>query len=823
MATYKITAPDGQAYNITAPDDASQDDVMAYAQRNFKMLPKETSLARDVLQHGGNLLAGAVRGAGSIGATLMRPFDTATENKERRQAMDDALQSFGAEPDSWMYGGGKLAGEFAGTAGAGGVLARGASMIPGLASAAPGLINSIRTAGMTTGVPVAAGTAGKLANVGVRMAGGAINGAAMSGVVGDNVGVGAAVGAAVGGLMPPVLSAAGKAGAAAAKKVPLVWTPEKQLLARKIAQMSGMSIDDVAAAMKIQGPSMTGVDKTVPQILQNPAISQLQRTVINASDNNPLVSRELEQNAQRMAALERVAPIAGSVNEAADVAGSAIQNYAVPARAEAGKRVNDMFESVDPFMESRFELPIEQMKNARDKFLGPGTFGSGSRANAAITEAERIGTEVLPGIAPLAKEAKSNSQTLEQAVRAAGGIRGYSGELRDLGIKQSGTTGLINNKSGNEADILAQDMYDRGFIPDASPDTLIEALRNGGGRKLFANDQVESNAMQRMAEQAMGDAPGDEIVAKAVPFREVQNLRSSLSEAWNEASMKGRNKEAAALNDMIGQIDNRVKYVAKGQGNPGEYFPADMVASWREALDAHAAKKLKFGTGPQAGMFRKGGDGQASIQGAEIPPKFFSPKLSQVEDAQAFKRLIGDDETLSKLLKSYAVTDAANQANKGVLSDAKLSKWMASRSGAIKGIFNEQEQAMLSQIGASVRAADGAATLGMAKGSNTAQNIEAAKRAIGSGLLDNPLTELMFNRIPVLKNISGPVLKTLRDKSAASKAETIGGLLADPAAFESELTKLIKGQQPSLLGRMAMNPMVGQSLYRAAPLIGAGQ
>jgi len=41
MATYKITSPDGQAYNITAPDEASQDEVMAYAQRNFKMLAKE--------------------------------------------------------------------------------------------------------------------------------------------------------------------------------------------------------------------------------------------------------------------------------------------------------------------------------------------------------------------------------------------------------------------------------------------------------------------------------------------------------------------------------------------------------------------------------------------------------------------------------------------------------------------------------------------------------------------------------------------------------------------------------------------------------------
>lgn len=823
MANYNITAPDGQVFNITAPDGASESEVMDYAQRNFKMIKQsvkaESSPVKSLLQGAGNILAGGIRGAGSIGATLMRPFDTATENKDRRQAMDDALQGMGAEPDSLMYGGGKLAAELAGTAGAGGILAKGAAAIPGLSSVAPGLVNSIRTAGMTTGLPASVSAGGKLANVGARMAGGAVNGAAVSGMVGDDMGVGGVMG----GVLPPVLSAAGRAGSALAKSIPLVWTPETQLLARKIAKMSGMSIDDVAAAMRQQGPSMTGVDKTVPQILQNPAISQLQRTVINASENNPLVQREIEQNAQRLAALNRVAPVAGSVNDAADVAGSAIQSYAAPARVEAGKRVNQMFESVDPFGESAFELPIAQMKAAQDKFLGPGTFGSGHKAQQAIAEAERIGTQVLPGVAPLAKESASNSQTLEQAVRAAGGIRGNSGELRDLGIRQSGTTGMINNKSGQSADLLAEEMYRRGFIPDADPATLFSALRNGGGRKLYANDQVESNGMQRMFENGMGDAPVDEVIAKAVPFSQVQSLRSSIGEAWKDASMKGRNKEAAALNDMIGQIDARVKYVASGKGNVGENFPSDMVQSWREALDAHAAKKLKFDTGPQAGMFRQGGDGQASIQGAEIPPKFFSPKLSQVEDAHAFKRLIGDNETLNNLLKSYATTDAANQANRGVLSDAKLSKWMNSRSGAIKGIFNEQEQSLLNQIGQSVRAADGAATLGMAKGSNTAQNLEAAKRAIGSGLLDNPVTELLFNKVPGLNQISGPVLKSLRQTASQSKAEKIGGLLADPGAFESELIKLIKGQQPSLLGRVAMNPVIGQTLYRASPLLSVGQ
>lgn len=37
MGKYRITSPDGQTYEINAPDNATQEEVMAYAQKNFKM------------------------------------------------------------------------------------------------------------------------------------------------------------------------------------------------------------------------------------------------------------------------------------------------------------------------------------------------------------------------------------------------------------------------------------------------------------------------------------------------------------------------------------------------------------------------------------------------------------------------------------------------------------------------------------------------------------------------------------------------------------------------------------------------------------------
>ena len=437
MATYKITAPDGQSYNVNAPDSATEAEVMDYAQRNFKMLPKkaETTIAQDIAQHGKNAIGGIIRGAGSFGATLARPFETGAENDERRARIDTNMADLvGADPNSWMYKGGKLVGEIAGTAGAGGLIAKPLAMV------APKLAAAIASSGFTAGG----------AGLGTRAAGGAISGAVQSGMVGDNP----LMGAAVGGVLPPAAKLVGAAGSAVGRGVSSMLTPQQQAMAKQIASMTGKKLEDVIAAIEKQGPSILGIKPTVPQILQDDAISQLQRSVINAGDKS-LMAREAEQNLQRLAGLERIAPVMGTVNEAADSAGNMIGKFGKSARANESQRVSNLFDSVDPFNETALTLPIDAMKAQKAKFLGPGTFGKGTAPTSAISVAEGIGTETLPAVKEMTQAASGKSQSLEQAVRAAGGIRGGAGELRDLGIKQSGTTGLVNNKSGKAADLLA--------------------------------------------------------------------------------------------------------------------------------------------------------------------------------------------------------------------------------------------------------------------------------------------------------------------------------------------------------------------------------
>lgn len=168
--------------------------------------------AQWVAQQAGNLAAGAVRGAGSIGATLLAPVDAAARalgvqndfigRDDRRAAMDAGLKTLGADTDSVAYGAGKLGAEIAGTLGVGGAVARGVAAVPGVAAKAPNIINAIRTAGMQGG-----GSA--MHNALVRAAGGGVTGAASAGLVNPED---AATGAVVGAAAPAVLKAMGAAG-----------------------------------------------------------------------------------------------------------------------------------------------------------------------------------------------------------------------------------------------------------------------------------------------------------------------------------------------------------------------------------------------------------------------------------------------------------------------------------------------------------------------------------------------------------------------------------------------------------------------------------
>lgn len=739
-----------------------------------------------------------------------------THEGARVGAMNDVGKSDyeKAYGDSTAASIGRVGGQIAATLPVGGLLGAGvraAGAAVGAGAAVAPLAQAVATGGFR------AGGAGPL----TRALGGAINGGATAGLVNpDDAGAGAAIGAA----LPPALQGAGKVAGIAAQGVRSVFQPADVKAAGSILQAAGARTPDeinaIRGALQQQGPNIVGEAPTVPQILQNPGVSQLARTLRNSGDTS-LLAREQAQDASRLATLDRVSPVTGTVQQSADNFGNALAPRVRAADEAARARTHTAFEGVDPDDMSALHLPIEGMQRAESTFLGPGTFGTGQRASQAIDTARQIGETELPAVGA-ATGGMQRQQTLMQAVRAAGGInrlagssKAYSGELRDL--SQSGGKAAMSGMRGTSIDAMANRMHRAGFIDDADPVTLMNALRDSAnGESVLSRGADQTGAFQRAFEGAQGEAPGASTIANAVPFRQVQNLRSSISEAAESAASKGANREAAALRQMVGEIDASVERAADGFGNVGEHFPEAMVARWQAARRLKADQMERFRTGPQQAIFQRGGDGEALAQGGELAPKFFSPRGSQSADVAAFRR-VADNET-TPLLKNYAITDLANQTDRfGRLTNSKVSNWVDRRSGALGGLLDDGERAQVTGVARDLDRADRAASLGMATGSNTAQNVDSA---MSLGLLDNPAARAIANRVP----LAGQAFNALREGAKKAKVKRLGELLADPEVLAEALAQHAANQRPGLAAqRLARaTSAAAPGLFRAAPLLGSG-
>jgi hypothetical protein len=252
MPSFEITAPNGKKYRVDGPEGSTAEQALAQVQKQLGVpaaaAPEtKTTIGQDLKQVAIDAIAGPVRGAAGIGTTLMWPVDKMhdmiagdrgptikglitgkqplSRNEERRASLDQTLRDeFGANPDSLMYQGSKLATEVAGTMGAGGAVANvAARAAPALAATATGgkLLTSIASGGFKTGAPAAANALGRAADLGIRTVGGAVNGGVSLGMVNpDDTAMGTGVGAVLPGGAKLVAATGKKLGTSIAGAIP---------------------------------------------------------------------------------------------------------------------------------------------------------------------------------------------------------------------------------------------------------------------------------------------------------------------------------------------------------------------------------------------------------------------------------------------------------------------------------------------------------------------------------------------------------------------------------------------------------------------------
>lgn len=374
---------------------------------------KPESTTRKVGQQIGNVVGGLVRGAGSIGATILAPRD-ALEGfiarqmgapelapQDRRTAMDAGLSQMGVQTDSLGFKGGKLAGEVAGTAGAGGVVANGLTrLLP--AGQGAGLIQAIRSGGLS-----APG-----ANLLTRAIGGSISGAATAGLANPED---AGMGAVFGGALPVAVKGVGVAG-------DLVRRGTAGLVKNTVGLTSGVGGEAVGAAYNA---GRTGGTSFLDNMRGNvPLTDVLDEAKAALSQMRMQRAAEYRQGMTGVSADKTVidfAPIdsaVASLKSMGNYKGQVINKNASGAVDEISGLVNQ-WKNLDP---AEFHTPegLDALKQAISDIRDTTQFGTAARkaADTAYNAVKNEITKQAPSYAKVMKNYTAATETLQEVERA---------------------------------------------------------------------------------------------------------------------------------------------------------------------------------------------------------------------------------------------------------------------------------------------------------------------------------------------------------------------------------------------------------------------
>jgi hypothetical protein len=370
MARYRVKGPDGTIHVFEGPDDATPEQVTAFAQQQFA--PKrETATAAPVsqkeeipqkspsemrqemiAQEKGQFIApfkGLSSGVGNImfgaqeylgkGVQLVGAQETGQaiiDDSARRRAQEQAKVAPYKEQFPIATGAGEIVGEVLATGPVGAVVAAPLKM----AGVAKPIVESIKSAGFKTGLtPTSIST--RAIDLGVRGTGGAVTGGISAGLVNpDDVSTGATAGAIVPTVVAPVLKQFAKG---------LGFT--KDVITGRAAEVRAAEI--VRETLKDQlVPAAEALAKARPGIT---AIQALQEAGINADPFMALgklaekmdtkSAYRLLMESQELGQLNQLAAMAGggtqtTARETQNVARNALTDLTTPMREGAIERSN---------------------------------------------------------------------------------------------------------------------------------------------------------------------------------------------------------------------------------------------------------------------------------------------------------------------------------------------------------------------------------------------------------------------------------------------------------------------------------------------------
>lgn len=450
---YYADMPKADVYSsLGLKEQQSIMDVFKQRAESERQLPKD-------------ILGGLVRGAGSIGATILSPIDAAAralgvENSvigrtDRRESMDDALKSLGANPDSLAFGVGKVGSEIAGTAGVGGVLAKPLQVV------APSLAKAVSQAGLAKDV-------GRWTNIG----GGALTGAGSSVWVNPDASE-VATGAVLGGTLPATAQSLAKA-IGAIRGIPNSAT----LRAKKVLEESlGENLPQARQAFTSAPNDVTAAQAVAAQSdAQNPVFQALaERSGERLNSVQQTAETMAQQDAARRTALE-------------GIAGGETQTVARGVREEAVNALNAATEPVKNVELSAANIAGEAL---------PRLQGEADRlAQAAADKVEDVRRFTAAG--GRAGDRAASTYTVPGMPRVPGRYT-YMGELENRAeqvAQQAADASLPFGQAARFKQAAADSLAEHGLRPLTADKVISKISGISKNPKFAGNDLIESSINQ---------------------------------------------------------------------------------------------------------------------------------------------------------------------------------------------------------------------------------------------------------------------------------------------------------------------------------------
>jgi len=502
MADYEITAPDGKVYRISAPEGATEDQIIGYAKQHMAQAAPETdpgkvvfdrrkpaaqnppsepwtnSADRDIFASTANAVAGIgeglamvpdmlAQGAGYLlaeGGDLVGLPEWITDELRDPATIGGGIESLVPKPTQGVP---RLMRSVA--EGVGGALG-GLGVGKALTAAAPAGRSVSRSVGELLG-----------AMPGQQLAAGGVAGGATEGArqLGAPMPVQIGAGIVAGGLTPSALR--GTAGAVDAMIDPLTDPGVNRAAAQFVRGNMIKPEHEVLADLDSAAPGASGARPTLAEVTLDPGLAAMQRGVGNLSGTNGgRISERVNQNARtRMEAIdgtlgpgnpadiERAAAArerslnaltASSIGEvgplvAPDVAGAAARGYLSQGYQAARARTANAYDS--PILQENPPIALRPLERAD---IEVPTYGDTRKLDDFQDQAVRGYRSALP----------AKPKTLLEFVRLRGGVAADSmgaDDLRSAGMDAKGQPTLVR-EGGVALDRLREAAEEAGYIDD---------------------------------------------------------------------------------------------------------------------------------------------------------------------------------------------------------------------------------------------------------------------------------------------------------------------------------------------------------------------